>query len=160
MDSGLRTVLKSLAEEAAYSSKGHFKSADWINISIKLMISVPLITSSITYGFDLSRLYAQIISLLGLLYSVWALIYLNGNWFSDRRAKHMTLGSQYLDLYKDIRIECAKSEKLSGDLINLYRVRISELDNATSEAPIGFMGRIWSRCRIKDEMNLNWIYEK
>ena len=61
-----KNELKSMAIETAYSSKGHFKTADWMSISLGAYVSVSMVTSLVTTFFTLPEIAARAVSFAGL----------------------------------------------------------------------------------------------
>jgi len=163
MNGNKQKTLLQLAEEAIYSAKGHYKSADWLKISLSCYISIPLITSFLLLIFIFPESWQRLISFIGLLFSSLALISVwNNN--RDKANKiieqHMDLGNKYLEIYKQIRNLNTDSENLSGEKLNEIQSNITQLDNQTKRLPISFVGRWWAKLRIKKEVGLDWIYQK
>ncbi len=151
-----------LAEETAYSSKGHFKTADWMGISVSVYIFVPLLTSIVTLIFMLPDVAQRIISFVGFLFSLIALMSI---WTNNREKcaqaikQHRDLANRYLEIHKQIRTQILSGQPVSADQVKGFQNSISQLDSESSEYPIGLGGRIWSRMRINREMDLGWIYK-
>lgn len=122
-----------IAEEAAYSAKGHFKSADWIKLIINMLIAVPLVTSLLTFGFNLGQLITQIVSFIGLLFSFIALLYTNEHVILNSKIiDHMELGNSYLELYKAIRTVCFEPSCITKEEVLNFQTKISELDKKST----------------------------
>ncbi len=155
-----KEILYSFAEETAYSSKGHFKTADWLRQSLMFYIVIPFITSAITLVFQVPEPWQRIVSFAGFLFSFFALVSV---WSSNRDKadleirKHMELGNKYLSIHKEIRILSAQSGELSSEKIQDLSKRINELDQETTTCTISFVGRWWSKIRINSEMDLDWL---
>ena len=148
-----------IAEEVAYSSKGHYKSADWVSLSIKICIMFPIIISVAlltwqTLPVDLSRFLnctALVFSLIALMSPVLN----NQDKTAETIKNHMELGNGYLEIYKDIRILLTQGTVSDSDM-NGIMDRVRSLDHKTSQFRIGFVARIWSKWRIESEMDLSW----
>ena len=156
----MRAELKRLAEEAAYSAKGHFKSADWIRVSVKLYVAVPLVTSLIIFVFDVEGILEKCLAFLGALFSGLALTSVVGTRpeKAERAVReHMQLGNEYLDLYKELRAVHEIGEAIDSDRVHALRERMSGLDGKSSKLPIGIVGRYWAKVRIRSEMDLKWL---
>lgn len=150
-------VLK-LAEETAYSSKGHFKSADWYKIRMNLYICIPVSTSLLTFGFDLERMLTQTLSFLGLVFSSLAFLSVNsGTAMFEKIKGHMDLANSYLEIHKQIRTLFCDSSSITKDVVDKFQEMVSSLDRKSSYYQIGFIARVWSRWVIKREMNLDWL---
>lgn len=163
MNRDQQKILLQLAEEAIYSAKGHFKSADWLKVALACYIFVPLITSLILLFFIFSELWQRILSFFGFLFSSLALnSALNNN--RDKAntliKQHMDLGNRYLEIFKQIRNLNSDIQNLSIEKLEEIQKSISQLDNQTKFFPITFIGRWWTKLRIRGEVDLDWIYRK
>lgn len=157
-----KQLLYHLAEEAAYSFKGHMKTADWIGIAIAVYIFVPMITSLLVLLFDLPLLGQRVASLLGFLFAAFALnsaLANNRNEANRTVERHMELGNKYLDLYNEIKIAATEIDRVDQARLSQLEKRIAELNAETSKLRINFVGRWWSKWRIEKEMDLRWVYE-
>lgn len=152
--------LKRIAIETAYSSKGHFKTADWTSWSLASYVAVPMATSLIQALFTLPDIWDRALSLLGLLFSFLALTSLlasNRDRANRTIETHMDIGNKYLEIHKEIRILMANPDGITSEqLIELQR-RVSELDRNSRRYRISLIGRLWSKMRIKEEMDLGWL---
>ena len=154
-----KAVAKQLAEEAAYSAKGHFKSSDWVRVSLSVYIFVPFASSLVLSIFSLQPQVIKVISTIGLLFGALALhssITKNPEKTNDLVQKHMRLGNEYLALYKQIRTGVAIEN------INLVEWEniINQLDAQTSKLRISYPARVWARLTINKEVDLKWIEEE
>jgi hypothetical protein len=156
-------ILYKLAQETAYSSKGHFKRADWLRLSLGVYVFIPMVTSLLTLFFDLPYLGERIAGFLGLLFSMIALVSVRSN-NRDRAdeeiKKHMELGNSYLDIYKELRVLITQEENVPSEKIRSLHEAISKLDRESTSYQIGFVGRWWSKLRINSEMELDWLKDK
>lgn len=155
-------ILMKYAEEAAYSSKGHFKTADWLKISLGLYICLPIILSIILIIFsDAPQWLNKLLSCLSIIFSILALtspMVSNQVLATKTISEHMSIGNEYLDIYKKIRNISNESEVVKETIDN-FSEQIKLLDKKTNNLRISFAGRIISRLLITKEMDLNWIYK-
>jgi hypothetical protein len=154
-------LLRQLAEESIYSAKGHYKTADWLNVSLAGYIFIPLTTSLLLLLFTFPDLLQRILSFLGFLFASLALnsaINNNKDKGNKKIENHQSLGDKYLDLYKRLRTLYADLDNVTvGNLKNIQK-ELSQLDN-TKSLHISFMGRLWSKSTIKKEMDMDWLYK-
>lgn len=152
--------LMKYAEETAYSSKGHFKTADFTKLSLRFFIGVPIVLTIILIVYtDIPQWGSRLLNCVGLISSVLALASpLVNN--QDRAGKiideHMSLGNSYLELHKKIR-NISTQETITIDQLNEITTKMTELDNKSRDLHIGAVGRLWSKFRIQKEMDLGWI---
>ena len=148
------------AEEAAYSSKGHFKTADSFKSSVKVYISLPIILSIIIIIFSgMPQWLGKLLSFISIISSILALtssLVSNQEQAAKIISNHMTLGNEYLDLFKDIR-NISTKEQITNEEVNQISERMKLLDRRTDKLQISFIGRAWSKFRINKEMDLSWI---
>ena len=157
-----KQLLYHLAEEAAYSFKGHMKTADWIGIAIAVYIFVPMVTSLLALLFDLPQLGQRVASLLGFLFAAFALnsaLANNRNEANRTVERHMELGNKYLDLYNEIKVAATELDRVDQSRLSQLQKRIGELHAETNKLRISFAGRWWSKWKIDKEMDLKWLYE-
>lgn len=156
----MKEEIKRMVIETAYSSKGHFKTADWMAISLASYICVPLATSLVSALFALSDAALRVVSFLGLFFSYLALssVLANNRDKANRSIEtHIDLGNKYLEIYKELRILTTDMSVVRADTLTALQRRISELDRATAKCKISFVGRWWSKLRIYSEMDLHWV---
>jgi len=156
---GGRRELQRLAEEAIYSAKGHFKTADWIGMAVAAYVTVPLLTSLVIFIFDPTETIEKVLALLGAAFSVLALasVWSQRRDKSDRAVKmHMDLGNKYLELYKEMRTQWA-SRDVSPEAAAELRERLSALDRQTTQTRIGLVGRYWAKCTLRSEVDIGWL---
>lgn len=154
--------LKRMVIETAYSSKGHFKTADWMGMSLAAYITVPMITSLLQAFFQFSDLLDRGLSFIGFLFSFLALssVWANSRNKADRTMEmHIDLGNKYLAIYKEIRILMTNLGSVTSHTLTDLQQRISEIDHKTSKCKISFAGRWWTKFRINEEMDLHWVKE-
>jgi len=154
-----RCELQRLAEEAIYSAKGHFKTADWIGMAVAAYVTVPLLTSLVIFIFDPAETIEKVLALLGAAFSVLALasVWSQRRDKSDRAVKaHMDIGNKYLELYKEMRVTWANGNFLP-EAVSEFREHLSALDRQTSQTRIGLVGRYWARWTLRSEVDIGWL---
>jgi len=149
-------LIKKLAEETLYSSKGHFKSSD-----IRRM----LVTSTIWFCAILSVLGMVIdgkeinkwFSAFGLIGTIGLLIWNEGE-EKDYRAKHKKIAEQYLSIHKEIR-DFYFLDKNDIDKLQVLSDKVKKIDK--QEKPdITFLARKWSQFAIKKNNETDNWYKK
>jgi hypothetical protein len=158
-----RKNLMLYAEEVAYSSKGHFKAADWARIFTQLCIALPLILSIVLIVYqDMAQAWSRLLNCVSMTFSLIAImspLVNNQEQAHKKTAGHMILGNAYLDLYSQIR-DLSTEEIITKEHLEQVAKRKRELDSQTSELRIPLVPRLWSKLCIKKEMNLDWIYKE
>lgn len=158
-----RQNLMKYAEEVAYSSKGHFKAADWTKISTQVCIGLPLIFAVILIVYqDISQTWSRLLNCISMIFSLLALmspLVSNQDQACKRTSDHMVLGNAYLDLYSEIR-DVSTEETVTKEHIDQIAKKKRGLDAQTNVLRIPLVARLWSAFVIKKQMDLDWIYEK
>jgi hypothetical protein len=149
-----KKVIQQEAENVAYTSKGLFKTADWLKNQYKICIFASFSIGLILLGFNIP---VSLSKALGIVSIMTGIILLIGEKEFKKNEQYYELANRYLGIYKDLQEIYYKGEN-SEKLSNL-RKQIKKLDEKTSIYPISKVGRWWSRRVIKSEMNLDWIYE-
>ena len=71
--------IKKIAEDSAYTFKGLHKTADWFDLSSKLYLTIPILFSIISLGFD-SHLHPVILKILAVISMfTTSLVFINQN---------------------------------------------------------------------------------
>ena len=156
----IKDELKRMIIETAYSSKGHFKTADWMGLSLATYIVIPTVTSLLQVFYVFPDFIDRSLSFLGFLFSFLALssVWANNRNEADRSIEmHVNLGNKYLAIHKEIRVLLADINNINTGILSDLQTRISEIDQKTSKCKINFAGRWWAKFRIKEEMDLNWV---
>jgi hypothetical protein len=155
-----RQNLMKHAEEVAYSSKGHFKSADWTKISLRIFISVPIILSIILIVYsDWPKEINRFLNCVSMIFSFLALaspLVNNQDQACKRVIDHMSLGNKYLDIYKQIR-DLSTETTITNAQVAVISRKIRDLDKQTNDLRIPTVARIWSWVVIRYQMDLTWI---
>jgi hypothetical protein len=76
MNENEKSLIQRLGEDTAYTFKGLHKQADWSDKKYKLYLSVPIIFSIVSLGFDeeIASLALKCIAVLSLIVTVFALM--------------------------------------------------------------------------------------
>ncbi len=155
-----RKNLMKYAEEAAWSSKGHLKSADWVSVSLKIYVGLPIIVAIILLSWQGMPSWAsRLLNCIAFIFSSLALtspLVNNQDQATKNVEDHMTLGNEYLQVYKDIR-DLSTEETITKEAFDQISKRMKELDLKTNKLRIGSIARIWSKYTINGEMDLEWI---
>lgn len=148
------------AEEAAYSFKGHMKSADWVTWWLRICVGVPIIISVILLTWQ--GMNPELSRFLNCIAFIFSVLILTSPLLSNQDRAiatikgHMDLGNDYLTLYKEIRDILSDSTPTKADMEKISQ-KMNELDKKTSSLRIGMVARKWSECVIEKEMDLDWI---
>ncbi len=151
------------AEEVAYSSKGHFKAADWTKISVRVFICVPIVLSIILIVYsDMTMWLSRLLNCVTMIFSFLALaspLVSNQDQACKKIDSHMGLGNDYLDIYKQLR-DLSTEDSITQAKLGEISKKIRELDKRSNELRIPLIARWWSACVVKKQMDLDWVYEK
>lgn len=149
-----------MAEETAWSFKGHMKTADGYGLTLACFIVVPLVTSLLVLLFDFPILVQRIASVAGFLFSSLALtstLATNKEKADQTISAHMELGNKYLDVYNEIKVAVTNMTSIDQTKLSYFQKKIGELNSRTSKLRITFIGRWWCWWKIDKEMDLDWI---
>lgn len=156
-----KELLYQIAEESAYSFKGHMKTADGYGFTLSCLIVVPLVTSLAVLVWEPAAWIERTVSALGFLFSTLALmssLAMNKEKADQTIAEHMNLGNDYLALYNEIKLAATDIESVTQNKLEGFQKRINELNSRTGSHRITFVGSCWSALRIRKEMDLAWLY--
>ncbi len=156
-----KRLLYQIAEESAYSFKGHMKTADGHGFTLACFIVVPLVTSLLILIWDLPLFVQRIASAAGFLFSALALnstLATNKEKAGKTIEAHTNLGNKYLNLYNEIKVAATNMDVLDQAKLDYFQKKIGELNGETTKLRITFIGRCWSKWRIEKEMDLKWLY--
>lgn len=149
-----------MAEETAWSFKGHMKTADGYGFTLACLIIVPLVTSLLALIFDLRIFIQKVVSALGFLFSSLALtstLATNKEKADQIISAHMELGNKYLSLYNEIKVIATNITTVDQSKLSELQKKLDELNVQTSKLRITLIGRWWSWWKINKEMDLAWI---
>lgn len=157
-----KDLLYQLAEETAYSFKGHMKTADGYGFTLACFIAVPLLTSLLILIWDIPLVIQRIAGAAGFLFSALALnstLATNKEKADKTIEAHTDLGNKYLALYGEIKVAATNIESLDQAKLDYFQKRIAELNTETTKLRITFIGRWWSKLAIEKEMDVKWLHE-
>ena len=153
MNENEKLIIKRLGEDTAYTFKGLHKQADWSDKKYKLYLSVPIIFSIVSLGFDeeIASLALKCIAVLSLIVTVFALM--------DQKEFEKSNG--YRDLADRIKFIYDKAERCFAlDDFSQYETLCNEWDlirKDLKDYPIGSLAYKRTRKVINQEMNLSWL---
>ncbi len=153
MNENEKALIKRLGEDTAYTFKGLHKQADWSDKKYKLYLSVPIIFSIISLGFDeeITSLALKGIAVLSLIVTVLALM--------DQKEFEKSNG--YRELADKIKYIYDKSERyFSLEDFSQYEILCNEWDlirKDLKDYPIGSFAYKRTKKVINQEMNLSWL---
>jgi hypothetical protein len=151
-----------LAEDIAYASKGHFKTADWISASPRIYLFFPLMISFLLMAFTFPDYAVKLLSAVSFAIALFAILSQFANNLDSAKVtieKHMELGNKYLALYKEIRTAYFSASEVESTAINDFTNRNIAIIEQSGPYRICFIGRWWAKIRIEEEMGLDWIYK-
>jgi hypothetical protein len=145
-------LVKKNAENAAYTCKGLFKTADFLKNTLFFGTLIPLIIGLISLSFNSLGEYSKVLGICSIVISFVLVMYRE----SFRKI------NDYYELANDYRILFNKLEEVHytknfsnwADIIS----EISELNKKTSNLPILWIGRkLASEKTVKHEMGIDWF---
>lgn len=146
-------TLQRLGEDTAYTFKGLYKESDWLELKYWLYLVVPGLLSIISLGFgqEIPEIIVRILAALSLTCLILALA-------EQKRLKsvdsYRCLANEIKAIYD--RAEEAYSRNDTESSVGL-REQWDSLRSQTQKHPVGLVGRLLSRRKIKEEMNLSWL---
>lgn len=146
-----KTLLRKLAEETIYTSKGHFKACDIRRFLVSLAIWSCAIASVLDLAFD----WGKSLDIIGLIGAISLLIWneRDGHTFQSR---HHQLANDYLALHKEIR-ELYYSDCITQDATQALSKKVRDT-NKKKSIEISFLARKWAQRAIqKGEETDNWF---
>ena len=155
-----KKLLYQIAEEAAWSFKGHMKTADGCGFTLAALIVVPLITSLLVLVWEIPLFGQKLALAIGFLFSALALtstLATNKEKANRTISEHMDLGNKYLDLYNEIKVLATDIDTVNQEKLDYLQKKIGEFNSQTSKLRITLIGRLWSSFTIKKEMDLDWL---
>ena len=146
-------ILQRLGEDTAYTFKGLYKEADWLEHKYRFYLVIPVVSSIVSLVFDeqLPELFTRILAVFSLVLLFLAL-------FEQKRLESVDsyrgLANEIKAIYDQAENAFHLNESLDcGHLREQWNV----LRKQTQRYPIGPVGRYWSQKRISTEMNLSWL---
>lgn len=151
-----KKLIQREAESVVYTCKGLYKTADYYRILYHISTSLSFLIGLGLLVFEVSSTLSKLLGALGILDGI--ILLMNQKDINDTE-EYYKLANKYLSAYKDLQAIYYSQEEDSAKFNDL-RDKIKLLDGETSKYNIGAIGRMWSKIRIKSEMDLEWIYEK
>ena len=146
-------TMQRLGEDTAYTFKGLHKEADWLKHKYQFFLSVPIVFSILSLGFnqELPHLYLKMLAVLALISAALA-------FFGQKRFQSVDSYRRLADQTKTIYDRAEEAYSLRQlDTYSQLQDEWHTLMMQTHEYPIGIVGRFLSKRRIKTEMNLSWL---
>ncbi|WP_444935330.1 hypothetical protein ACJJIW_12415 [Microbulbifer sp. JMSA004] len=146
-------MYKRIGEDTAYTFKGLYKESGWLELKYRFYLSVPIIFSIISLGFDgdISGIYLKALAVASLIFTFLAL--LDQKKF-EKIDSYRVLAEKVKLIYDSAEESYTHNnpdhlQKLKCDWIVIK----AELVNH----PISIVSRLISKRSIKSEMNLKWL---
>ena len=146
-------IIQRLGEDMAYTFKGLYKESDWLKFKYQFFLSVPIVFSLISFGFDeeIPALGIKILTLISLISIFLALL---GRDRFDLIDSYRCLANEIKTIYD--RAEEAYYLREMKNYCEL-RQQWNAKKKQTQKYPIGKIGRFLCKRRIKAEMDLSWL---
>jgi glucan phosphoethanolaminetransferase (alkaline phosphatase superfamily) len=153
--------LQRVGEDAAYTFKGLYKTADSLGFFYNILLIIPIILSISCLGFEahLSHWIIKIVSCLSLI-AVFILLFKKNDFSESKIEKYRKVANEYKEIYDEIECyyhDCDEKRDIEKKIDSIMN-RISKLRQKTVELPINILGRFLSKRKINEEMDLGWIY--
>ena len=152
--------LQRLGEDAAYTFKGLYKTADSLGFLYNIFLIIPIILSILCLGFEanLPDWIIKIVSCLSLI-AVLILLFKKSDFSESKIERYRKLANEYKEIYDEIECcyyDCNERKDIKKNIDSIMD-RISKLRQKTVELPINILGRFLSKRNIQKEMDLGWI---
>lgn len=147
----MKKTLQFEAENVAYTMKGLFKTADFLSFFYTSCVFLSFLLGLILLVFQINENISKIIGIFVLLLGMALLKY---DTPFQKIDGYRELANEYLATYKDLYFAYMNDKY---DNISSIRDSIKILDKRTTQFPIHYFGRIWSKYAIKNEMDFNWL---
>ncbi|EGR0930945.1 hypothetical protein ACKOZB_004644 [Vibrio parahaemolyticus] len=153
MNENEKQLLRRLGEDAAYTFKGLHKHADWLDQKYKLYLSLPIIFSIISIGFDeeMPALFLKLIAVIALVGSALALIDQKD---FEKSSGYRELADYIKNLYDKVEAAYLLEDPAQYSVLSQEWL---ELRKQFKDYPIGKRAYKKTQKRIKQEMNLSWL---
>ena len=151
----LSKTIKHFGECTAYSSKGHFKSADFRRLLNYFLIIINIVFSVFAMLDIFSDATIKIMGAISLCASITIMVYQTKT-ESDFISDSMKSGEDYLKLHNDILILFTKGN-YTTELVEEIKEKVNRL-NSKKKPSISFIAKYWAKSAIekKGEMNIWW----
>jgi hypothetical protein len=153
MNDNEKKLFQRLGEDTAYTFKGLYKKSDLLEFKYRLYLSIPIIFSIVSLGFDqeIPGYYLKGIAVASLVFTMFALI----------EQKNFEKSSSYRSVADDVKILYDRAEALylqdKFDAYNELQLKWENLRRELSDFPIGGYAYWRTTKTIKTEMNLAWL---
>lgn len=159
MNQSVTAVLRHYGESTAYSSKGHFRSADFQRIWNICLLFINLTLSIVTLAEVLPQAFwLKLLSASALLASI-SLLVTDSVCARTAFSAHHKFGNAYLALHYDIsRAFHLQGDRCPARIVKEFQSRLVSLNNNPERPPVTRIGRFWSKIAIEyfKEMDLWW----
>lgn len=154
----LDSKIQGLAEDCAYTFKGLYKQSDIKEKYINLLILCPLFYSIVLLVFPeiSTKIVGKILSVITLLFSILLLV---GNKSSENIVQYRQIANAYKALYDKLYSLFQNPKATYADLEKIIKEK-RDLNDKTSQYPIGIIARILSGLVIKSEMDIKWLKKR
>ena len=148
-------TLKHFGECTAYSSKGHFKSADFRRILNYFLIIINIIFSVFAMLDIFNDTAIKIMGAFSLCASILIMMYQSKE-ESDFINNSMKAGEEYLKLHNDILLTFTKGNYTYENAEEI-KEKVNKL-NSKKKPSISLIGKYWAKNSIENtgEMNIWW----
>jgi len=149
----MEVALKNLAEDAAYTFKGLYKTADALRITYKVYVLFPVLFSLCILGFPdvLTQGEEKLFSIICIFFGF--LLFYNQKKY-ELIPKYHRIANRYKTIYDRLMIAHNEEKKTDFDEV---RSELEKLREETPECEINCIGRYWAKFKINKEMNLDWL---
>lgn len=153
MNDNEKKLFQRLGEDTAYTFKGLYKKSDLLEFKYRLYLSIPIIFSIVSLGFDqeISGSYLKGIAVASLVFTMFALI----------EQKNFEKSNSYRSVADDVKILYDRAEAFylqdKFDAYNKLQLEWENLRRELSDFPIGNYAYWRTKKTIKTEMNLAWL---
>jgi len=151
-----KIVLKKLGRDAAYTFKGLHKTADWLEITQKWLLLVPIVLSIAIIAFDsfIARFDSNVLIVVSLAITIYVILTQREY---DKKDDLRKLANEFKSLFDELLTKYCQD----GDLdLNKLNEEANLLRLRTANLPISLIGYLWCKFCINREMDLNWTKEK
>ena len=154
----LDSKIQGLAEDCAYTFKGLYKQSDIKEKYINLLVLCPLLYSIVLLVFPevSTKMGGRIFSVITLIFSILLLV---GSKSSENIVQYRQIANAYKALYDKLYLLFQNPKATDDDLENIINEK-RDLNNKTSQYPIGIIERILSDLVIKREMDIKWLRKR
>ena len=153
MNDNEKQLFQRLGADTAYTFKGLYKKSDLLEFKYRLYLSIPIIFSVVSLGFDqeIPGYILKGVAVASLIFTMFALI----------EQKDFEKSSSYRSIADDVKIiyDRAEANYLQENFESYEELQISweNLRRELSDFPIGDYAYRKTKKTIKKEMNLTWL---